>query len=366
MAFDIKKLLILLLVCLAPLRSYGTGYATSNLEPLPPNKFIIANVAGLDIEKLLAVVLDGADYIEQNLVLSKDGQPVILDKVELGTTTNIAEIYPDRSRQDGKYYVTDFSLNELKGVRLLDPQGKPTAYISSFEEQLRLIKMLEQKLNRKIGIYLKLVQTAFHKDEGLDLCAKVLGTLQSYGYTSSKQNVYLQSYNSEELQRAHDTLMPMLQMTIPLVQLVDTRDALKAETSDTATHNYDWIYTNFGLYSLASYAAAVGIDWHQDASEQEKTRLAKLLDNAEKAGIATHIFLAQQDQEYKNFDILYYQLKIAAIKTKQIKDTLQHIKNRQSGSLSIHELFPYLEASENKKQQSTSNPSTLSILRELQ
>ena len=58
----------------------------------------------------------GADYIEPDVVLSKDGIPVVLHDIHLDTVTNIARVFPDRKRPDGRYYALDFTLKELKPV----------------------------------------------------------------------------------------------------------------------------------------------------------------------------------------------------------------------------------------------------------
>src|SRR6056297_3228481 len=52
----------------------------------------------------------GADYIEQDVVLSRDHQPVVLHDVHIDTTTDVAVQFPDRKRKDGRYYAIDFDL----------------------------------------------------------------------------------------------------------------------------------------------------------------------------------------------------------------------------------------------------------------
>ena len=56
----------------------------------------------------------GADYIEQDIVLSRDGVPMVLHDIYLDSTTNVAQQFSGRGRDDGRFYAIDFDLTELK------------------------------------------------------------------------------------------------------------------------------------------------------------------------------------------------------------------------------------------------------------
>src|SRR5690625_3479102 len=62
----------------------------------------------------------GADFIEQDLTLSKDGIPVVLHDRQIDTMTDVKERFPDRKREDGRYYAIDFTLEELKQLNLTE------------------------------------------------------------------------------------------------------------------------------------------------------------------------------------------------------------------------------------------------------
>ena len=55
----------------------------------------------------------GADYIEQDIVLTKDNVPIVIHDIFLDEVTNVSEIFPKRSREDGRFYLIDFSLEEI-------------------------------------------------------------------------------------------------------------------------------------------------------------------------------------------------------------------------------------------------------------
>ena len=94
--------------------------------PAPANSVIIAHRGAsgyLPEHTLEAAALAyamGSDYIEQDLVLSKDGVPVVLHDIHLDNVTNVTNIYPDRKRADGRYYVIDFDHAELKTLKVYE------------------------------------------------------------------------------------------------------------------------------------------------------------------------------------------------------------------------------------------------------
>ena len=56
----------------------------------------------------------GADFIEQDVVLTRDGVPIVLHDIHLESTTDVAERYPERAREDGHFYAIDFDLREVR------------------------------------------------------------------------------------------------------------------------------------------------------------------------------------------------------------------------------------------------------------
>ena len=60
------------------------------------------------------------DYLEQDVVLSKDDVPIVIHDIHLDAVTNVAELFPDRKRKDGRYYVIDYTFDELKTLRVVE------------------------------------------------------------------------------------------------------------------------------------------------------------------------------------------------------------------------------------------------------
>ncbi|MEW6710741.1 MAG: glycerophosphodiester phosphodiesterase family protein, partial [Candidatus Riflebacteria bacterium] len=62
----------------------------------------------------------GADYIEQDLVLTKDGHPIVVHDIHLDTVTDVATRFPERKRDDGRFYAIDFTLAEIKTLKVTE------------------------------------------------------------------------------------------------------------------------------------------------------------------------------------------------------------------------------------------------------
>ena len=60
----------------------------------------------------------GAGFIEQDVVLSRDGAAIVLHDIHLDSTTNVAQCFPDRARTDGRFYAIDFDLQEIRQLRV--------------------------------------------------------------------------------------------------------------------------------------------------------------------------------------------------------------------------------------------------------
>src|SRR4051812_7315360 len=110
----------------------------------------------------------GADFLEQDIVLTKDNVPIVLHDIWLDTVTDVAARFPERKRTDGRYYAIDFTLAEVKQLRVTErvdpkkgvpvfgkrfPAGKSSFQISSLEEELQLIQGLNRSTGRAVGIY---------------------------------------------------------------------------------------------------------------------------------------------------------------------------------------------------------------------
>ena len=252
----------------------------------------------------------GADFIEQDLVLSKDDVPVVLHDIYVDTVTDVAKRFPERKRADGRYYALDFTVAELKQLRVSErfnattgrpvfprryPSGDaPSSFqIPTLEEELQLIQGLNRSTGRAAGIYPELKKPKWHRDQGRDLSRAVLPILVRYGYATKADACYLQCFELTEVKR----LRHELNWRGRLVMLIDS----KAKDEDGTDHNA--LVTPAGIKELAAIVDGIGpaigriVTWPEPGAAPKFTGLAKL---AHAAKLAVHPFTIRVDELPRN------------------------------------------------------------------
>jgi glycerophosphoryl diester phosphodiesterase len=245
----------------------------------------------------------GAHFIEQDLVMSQDDQVVVLHDHHLDTVTNVRDVFPDRARADGRYYVIDFTLAELRKLAVIErftqsdgvktavfekrfPLEKSSFRISTFAEEIELIQGLNQSTGRSVGIYPEIKSPAFHRGEGKDISAAVLKVLKTYGYDEQPDSLFLQCFDPDELRRIRGELLPAMNMTVPLVQLLGTEPAFQAAV------------TPVGMEMVASYADGIGPSMHlivEPGSVAGKLQISDLVELAHDLGLVVHPYTFRRD-----------------------------------------------------------------------
>jgi len=209
----------------------------------------------------------GADYIEQDVVLSKDGVPVVLHDVYLESTTDVATCFPGRARSDGRFYAMDFDLGELRQLKVHErseetadgsevpvyPQRFPLTPklfgIPTLAEEIDLIAGLDQSRNRSTGLYVEFKAPNLHLKAGMDIAEIVLNVLTEKGYADRPEQVFLQCFDPPTLQRLRNEL----QTPLPLIQLIGENSW--GEDTDA---DYNPLRTPRGLAEVATYAHGIG------------------------------------------------------------------------------------------------------------
>ncbi|MEP5766031.1 MAG: glycerophosphodiester phosphodiesterase [Halieaceae bacterium] len=186
----------------------------------------------------------GADYIEQDVVLSADDVPIVLHDLTLDATTDVARRFPGRGRDDGHFYAIDFSLAEIKtlsvgervdgsgNARRADrfPADEKFLQLPTLAEEIELIQGLNRSTGRDVGIYVELKNSAFHAAAGKELPAAVLQVLYAYGYRNAGHKVYLQSFEPATLRLLKD------HTSIRLVQLLEDKQLTEARVKEIASY----------------------------------------------------------------------------------------------------------------------------------
>ena len=188
--------------------------------------------------KALAFAM-GADFLEQDVVCTADGEAIVFHDPWLDATTDVARKFPDRARDDGRYWVVDFTLAEIRtlaaGERRDPATGVPTfpdrfpAGLNLFQvvtlrEEIQFVLGLNGATERAVGIYPEIKHPGWHRDHGIDISKVVLDVLASELKGQPELPLWLQCFDSDELQR----LKNELNCPWPLVQLLDSRESTPA------------------------------------------------------------------------------------------------------------------------------------------
>jgi glycerophosphoryl diester phosphodiesterase len=205
--------------------------------------------------------MQGADYIEQDLVVSKDKHLMVLHDIHLEAVTNVEDVFGERKREDGRYYAIDFTLEELRRLSVHERQrtnrqavfpsryqGKAHFTIATFAEHVELISELNRAFNKDVGLIPEIKAAAWHQDEGIDISALVVDELNALKLNRSDMNIYIQSFDPSVLKR----LRQEFAVQVKLVQLIGENDW------SNASADYDYMRSQDGLRDVASYADAIG------------------------------------------------------------------------------------------------------------
>jgi glycerophosphoryl diester phosphodiesterase len=224
----------------------------------------------------------GADFIEPDLVSTKDGVLIARHEPNMINTTDVAERPEFANRRTTKvidgiteegFFAEDFTLAEIKTLRAKMPQGfRPQVFnglyeVPTLEEIINLVQQVEAETGRKIGIYPETKHPTYHDGIGLSLEEKLVDTLVRTGFTDPKR-VFIQSFEVGNLKELNNVLMPQAGIDLPLIQLLDAFDVAD-DGSLIEIQPYDFFvsgdlrtYADLrspeGLREIATYADGIG------------------------------------------------------------------------------------------------------------
>ena len=262
----------------------------------------------------------GADYLEQDLVMTKDDQLVVLHDHYLDRVTDVADRFPDRARKDGRYYAIDFTLAEIKSLKFSEgftvengkkvqtfpgrfPMGKSDFRVHTFEEEIEFIQGLNRSTGKNIGLYPEIKAPWFHHQEGKDIATRVLEVLKKYGYTKKTDKIYLQCFDANELKRIRNELEPKMGVDLKLVQLIAYTKWNETEEQQPdgkwVNYSYDWMLEPGAMEKIAQYADGIGPDYHMliaDSSTNGHIIINGMVKEAHEHQLEVHPFTVRADQ----------------------------------------------------------------------
>ncbi|GGF62374.1 glycerophosphoryl diester phosphodiesterase [Wenyingzhuangia marina] len=238
------------------------------------------------------------DFLEQDVVLTKDDVPVVIHDIHLETTTNVADIFPDKKRADGKYYVIDFTWNELEQLDVTErfnadtqkamyadrfPIHKSIFKLHTLSQEIEMIQGLNKSMNKNMGIYVEIKEPKFHRNEGKDIAKIVLEVLTNYGYKTLKDNCILQCFDAIELKKIRQEY----QSDLFLVQLLEVGYADEVFRNMTPRQMVD---------EIALYANGIG-PWYKQmiAGDHHVEGFENLVTLAHQKDLKVHAFTYRAD-----------------------------------------------------------------------
>jgi len=205
----------------------------------------------------------GADFLEPDLVMSADGVLLALHDVTLEATTDVFEVFPDRAREDGRFYVMDFTWAELEQLQVYErvdpltglrrfpdrwPRGKGQFRLTSFDELLELTAELNRMTGRAVGVYPEIKFPRLHADKGLDITAALVDALERHGLPRADFPVFIQCFRPGPLKRIRASHGDRF----ALVQLIGENEWAMNDI------DYDAMREPEALREIATYADGIG------------------------------------------------------------------------------------------------------------
>ncbi|MBE9177936.1 glycerophosphodiester phosphodiesterase [Oculatella sp. LEGE 06141] len=327
------------LLVLSPAEAEMTAYSTLNGEP--PLVIGHRGASGSRPEHTLAAyqlaIEQGADFIEPDLVSTKDGVLIARHEPNLIDTTNVADIakFADRrttksvdgAEQEG-FFADDFTLAEIKELRakqsqpFRDQSFNDDYAIPTLEEIINLVKQVEAETGVRVGIYPETKHPTYSDDLGLSLEEKLIETLVATEFTNPDR-VYIQSFEVTNLREELPRLMAAAGIDLPLVQLFDEFHLQPYDfvvSGDRRTYG-DLISRDSLSNFVSTYADGIGpwkrsfvltepieppIDANGDGQPEVTERLTgevlPVIADAHAAGLVVHPYTFRNEERYLTVD----------------------------------------------------------------
>jgi glycerophosphoryl diester phosphodiesterase len=260
----------------------------------------------------LAIEL-GADYIEPDLVSTKDGVLVARHEPEISQTTDVADHPEFAARRtirviDGVsttgWFTEDFTLAELRTLRAKERipaiRQHNTLYdgryqVPTFQEVIDLAKRASRQFHREIGIYPETKHPTFFRGIGLPLEPALARTLNQNGLNRPGAKVFVQSFEVGNLQALHRVLQ------VPLIQLLSATGAPYDFVAAGDPRGYADLITPIGLRQVARYAAGIGPDKNMIVPRDATNHLltpTTLVRDAHRAGLLVHPYTFRNENTF--------------------------------------------------------------------
>ncbi|WP_433166127.1 glycerophosphodiester phosphodiesterase [Kribbella sp. CA-247076] len=255
----------------------------------------------------------GADYIEPDLVTTKDRVLVARHEPEIGGTTDVAEHREFAGRKKTKqldgvavtgWFAEDFTLAELRSLRAKERipaiRQHNTVFdghykVPTLQEVIDLSRRLSRELGRPIGIYPETKHPTYFQQQGLALEPELVRTLNRNGLNRPDAKVFVQSFEVSNLKALRK------QLRVPLVQLTSASGAPYDFVAAGDPRTYADIVSPAGLREVAKYAKGLGPAKDQVIPLDATGKLGRptaLVANAHRAGLVVHPYTFRVENSF--------------------------------------------------------------------
>ncbi len=261
-------------------------------------------------------ILQGADFIEPDLVLTRDGYLIARHDNRLELTTDVARRPEFAGRQTTKvvdgvrvtgWFSEDFTLAEIKRLRAIEPipHVRPANarfdgqfQVPTLQEIVDLVQAHERTLGRRIGLYPETKHPTYFRRLGLSMEEPLVEILRRSGYEEALDQVFIQSFEVGNLKKLRSMTR------IPLVQLLAREGKPYDVEAEGGTLTYGQMATPQGLADIAAYAHGVGPEKHRyilapdAAGRLDPANASDFVKNAHAVGLKVHPYTFRAENRF--------------------------------------------------------------------
>ena len=246
----------------------------------------------------------GADYLELDVVMTKDGHLIVMHDLTLDATTNVEDVFPDKVNKKVKYNVIDLNLNEIKMLKVHERSSRqpndavfPSRFpievqifeIPTLDEMILLVKGLSKSYGRVMGLYIELKAPEVHRKNKLDPAKALLDLLNHHGYKEASDPIFIQSFDAKTLQ----SLRYEYKTRLRLIQLIGEN---QWKLSDT---DFTYLKSKNGMKEVSKYADGIGPWMNQVVTGIDfsgKINITDLVENARRYDLLIHPYTFRKDR----------------------------------------------------------------------